>query len=60
MTKILATIHKPKFDNASIAVSTRAVFGTINFIGSDPPMLTALKDGQQVHLTIKPIKMTKV
>jgi hypothetical protein len=56
MTKILATVHKPSEGNASIEISTRAVYGSIEFVGSSPTMLSHLKDKQQVHLTIKPVK----
>ena len=56
MTKILATIHKPQGDDVSIGISTRAVFGTITFVGSNPIMLSHLKDGDKVELKIKPFK----
>jgi len=56
MTKILATIKKKPGMNATISVSTRAVFGDIHFVGSDPTMLTSYRDGQRVIITIKPFK----
>jgi len=56
MTKILATVKKPKTGGACINISTRAIVGQITFVQPDPPMLSALKDKQQVHITIRPVK----
>ena len=56
MTKILATVKKPGTGGACINISTRAIVGQITFVQPDPPMLSALKDGQKVTITEKPLK----